>query len=297
MDYKEILKEISKKNFWVRNIIMIIAVFILAINYNVFFLHNNLVVGGTSGIATILYSLIGISPSTLIFIFNVILIIISFILLGKEQTKRTIVGSILMPIFINITTSLSNKIIPYTNFDNIFLLILVSALIYGVCNGIIYKTGYTTGGTDILMQIANKYFHIQTGKASFFVNFVIVGVGGIVFGFTKVLYAIVIIVINTIMIDRILIGISDSKMFIIYTQKVQEVTGFIINELNAGYTVLTTEGGYSKTKRKMIMCVIPTKDCYLFKEAILELDPNSFLVINDCYEVKGGFKRTNLPFI
>lgn len=297
MDYKEILKQISKKNFWIRNFIMIVAVFVLAINYNVFFLHNNLVVGGTSGLSTIIYALTGFSPSRLIFIFNTILIIISFIMLGSDQTKRTIVGSILMPVFIDLTIPLCNKIIPYTNFDNVFLLILVAALIYGVCNGIVYKTGYTTGGVDILMQIANKYFHIQTGKASFFVNFIIVGIGGVVFGFTKVLYAIIIITINTTIVDRILIGISDSKMFFIYTQKENEVTGFIINEINAGYTVLTTEGGYSKTKRKMIMCVVPTRDCYLFKEAVLEIDPNSFFVVNDCYEVSGGVKRSNLPFI
>lgn len=297
MDYKEILKQISKKNFWIRNFIMIVAVFVLAINYNVFFLHNNLVVGGTSGLATIIYALTGFSPSKLIFIFNTILIIISFIMLGSDQTKRTIVGSILMPVFIDLTIPLCSKIIPYTNFDNVFLLILVAALIYGVCNGIVYKTGYTTGGVDILMQIANKYFHIPTGKASFFINFIIIGAGGVVFGFTKVLYAIIIITINTTIVDRILIGISDSKMFFIYTQKENEVTGFIINEINAGYTVLTTEGGYSKTKRKMIMCVVPTRDCYLFKEAVLEIDPNSFFVVNDCYEVSGGVKRSNLPFI
>ncbi|MGM9834744.1 MAG: YitT family protein [Bacilli bacterium] len=297
MDYKEILKQISKKNFWIRNLIMIMAVFVLAINYNVFFLHNNLVVGGTSGIATIIHSLTGLSPSKFIFIFNFVLILISFILLGKEKTSKTIIGSMIYPVFVELSIPLCNKIIPYTNFDNMFLTILVAALIFGICNGVIYKTGYTTGGADILMQIVNKYFLIPTGKSSFFVNFFIVGAGGLVFGWTKVLYAIIIIVINTIIVDRMLIGISDSKMFFIYTSKESEVAGFIINEIHAGYTILTTEGGYSKTKRKMIMCVVPTKDYYLFKESVLQIDPNAFFVISDCYEVSGGFKRTNLPFI
>lgn len=297
MDYKDILKIVFKKNFWKRLLISIIAMLLLALNYNVFLLHNDLVIGGTSGMATIANKILDFSPSKFILIFNVVLIIISYILLGKEQTHRTIIGSILYPVFVELTIPLANRIIPYTNFDSMFLTVLITAIIYGVATGIIYKAGYTTGGADIIMQIINKYFHIQTGKASFVVNFIIVGAGGLVFGFTKVLYAIIIIAINTVIVDRILIGISDSKMFFIYTEKEKEVAGFILNEIKAGYTVLTTEGGYSKVKRKMILCVVPTKDYFLFKESVLTIDPDAFFVISDCYEVSGGVKRSNLPFI
>lgn len=297
MDYKKLLQEVSKKNYWKRLIIASAAIFLLSLNYNVFLLHNNLVIGGTSGIAIIFNKLFQFPPATFIFIFNILLIIISFLALGPKQTNKTIVGSILYPLFVQLTVPLANYLISYTNFDSMFLTVIVTAFIFGTCTGVIYKTGYTTGGADILMQIVNKYFHIQTGKASFFVNFIIVGAGGVVFGWTKALYAVIIIAINTVLVDRILIGISDSKMFFIYTQKEKEVAGFILKEMNAGYTMLETEGGYSKTKRKMIMCVVPTKDYYYFKESVLQMDPNAFFVISDCYEVSGGVKRSNLPFI
>lgn len=297
MDYKDIIKTVTKKNFWLRLLISAIAMFLLALNYNIFLVHNNLVIGGTSGLAIILNHFLGLSISFLILVFNIVLIIISYLTLGKNQTRRTIIGSLLYPLFVEITIPLSNYLLPYTNFDNFLLTVLVCGLIYGFTTGVIYKMGYTTGGADIIMQIVNKYFHIPTGKASLFVNGIIVGAAGIIFGIPKMLYAIIIIVINTILVDKILIGISDSKMFFIYTKKEKEVEDFIINEINAGYTILTTEGGYSKTKRKMLMCVVPTRDYFFFKESVLLIDKDAFFVISDCYEVTGGVKRSNLPFI
>lgn len=294
MDYKDIIKMVTKKNFWLRLVVSALAMFLLALNYNVFLVHNNLVIGGTSGLAIILNHLFGISISLIILTFNIVLIVISYFALGSEQTRRTIIGSLLYPLFVELTIPLANYLIPHTNFDNFLLTILVTGLIYGFTTGVIYKTGYTTGGADIIMQIVNKYFHIPTGKASLFVNGIIVGVAGLMFGIPKMLYAIIIIVINTILVDKILIGISDSKMFFIYTKKEKEVADFIINEINAGYTILTTEGGYSKTKRKMLMCVVPTRDYFLFKESVLLIDKDAFFVISDCYEVSGGVKRENL---
>lgn len=297
MDYKEIIKKVTKKNFLLRLLIGALAMFLLALNYNIFLLPNNLVIGGTSGLAIIINHFFGFSPSSIILFFNIILIIISYFTLGREQSRRTVIGSLLYPLFVELSLPLSNYLISYTNFDNILLTIIVTGILYGFATGVIYKTGYTTGGADIIMQIVNKYFHIPTGKASLFVNGIIVGVAGLIFGIPKMLYAIIIIVINTILVDKILIGISDSKMFFIYTKKEKEVANFIINEINAGYTILTTEGGYSKTKRKMLMCVVPTRDYFYFKESVLEIDKDAFFVISDCYEVRGGVKRSNLPFI
>lgn len=297
MDYKEIIKKVTKKNFLLRLLIGALAMFLLALNYNIFLLPNNLVIGGTSGLAIIINHFFGLSPSSIILFFNIVLIIISYFTLGKEQSRRTVIGSLLYPLFVELSLPLATYLIPYTNFDNILLIIIVTGILYGFATGVIYKTGYTTGGADIIMQIVNKYLHIPTGKASLFVNGIIVGVAGLIFGIPKMLYAIIIIVINTMLVDKILIGISDSKMFFIYTKREKEVANFIINEINAGYTILTTEGGYSKTKRKMLMCVVPTRDYFYFKESVLEIDKDAFFVISDCYEVRGGVKRSNLPFI
>lgn len=296
-NYKEIIALVKKKNIISRTIIMLIGVMILALNYNIFLLNNNLVVGGTSGLAVILKALWNIPPAEFIFISGLILIIVSFIFIGKEQTGRTIVGAIIYPIFIKVTTPIATAIIPHVTFDSLFLSAIVGGLLFGLANGLIYKTGFSTGGSDVIIQILNKYLKIPTGKSVFFTYIVIICTGVFVFGINTMLYSIIVLIISSNIIDRILIGISDSKMFFIYTRKTKEIEKFIINELQSGVTIFDAEGGFSRNKKKMIMCVVPTRDYYLFKESILLIDSNAFFIVTDCYEVSGGVKRSNLPFI
>ena len=104
------------------------------------------------------------------------------------------------------------------------------------------------------------------------------------------------LLLNSSLVDRILIGISNSKLFFIYTEKTKKVKKFIIQDLKSGVTLIDTEGGYRSKKGKLIMCVVPTRDYYYFKESVLAIDHQAFFVINDCYEVQGGVNRSNLPF-
>ena len=296
-DLKKITEKVTEKNFYMRTFILIFGVFLLALNYNLFLLPNNLVIGGTSGIAIILKKLCGLNPSIFIYISSIILIILSFALLGKQETKKSIIGSILYPVFVSITAPLAEILLRHLQFDSMILIVLIAGIICGIANGIIYKTGFTTGGSDILMKILNKYGKIPEGKSVFAINIVIMSFGAIIFGANKFVYSLIILYLNAALIDRILIGISDSKLFFIYTKKTEEVKNFILNDLKTGVTILNAQGGFSKETNRVLMCVVPTRDYYLFKETVLAIDEKAFFVINDCYEVSGGVKRRNLPFI
>lgn len=295
-DYKELIEEVQSKNFWPRLFIMIIGVFILAITYNTLLLPYDLVTGGTSGIAIIVNQVFNISPSLFIFIVEMLLIIISFLFLGTKQTGMTILGALLFPLFISLTEvpceAISNSIV----FDSNMIVALISGLLFGVGSGIIYKTGYSTGGADIIMQIMNKYMKISNGTASFIVNFIVIIAGAFVFGLNKAIYGTIIIIIISNLVDKILLGISNSKVFYIRTKKIEEVQDFI-KAINSGFTLVKSIGGYSKEKYDMIMCVLPTKDYYMFKHVVQEIDPEAFLIITDCYEVYGGQRKENFPFI
>lgn len=295
-DYKKIIDEVHSKDFWPRIIVMLISIFVLAINYNLFLLHNDLVIGGTSGIATIINKFISIKPANFILAFNIFFIIISFIFLGKKQTGMTIIGSILYPIFVSLTSNFCTILAEKLVLDNFLLIVLVSGLLFGIANGFIYKTGFSTGGCDIAIQIINKYFKVPTGPASFFINFIIIAIGGIVFGINKAIYATLIIFLNSVLIDKIMLGISDSKMFYIHTKKPKEIQAFI-REMHTGYTIMKTEGGYTNEENNLIMCVISTRDYYVFKSVIEKIDPQAFFIISDCYEVYGGHRREKFPFI
>lgn len=294
-DYKELIEEVQSKNFWPRLCITIIGIFILAVTYNMFLLPYNLVTGGTSGIAIIINKLFGISPAIFIFSVEIFLLILSFMLLGTKQTGMTIFGSLLFPLFVSITSEPCLEISKLLIFDNNIILALISGVLYGVGCGIIYKAGYSTGGTDIIMQIMTKYMKISNGTTSFIVSMLIILSGAFVFGLNNAIYGTMIVIINSILVDKIMLGISNSKAFYIRTKKIEEVQDFI-KEINSGYTLLKSAGGYSKEKYDMIMCVLPTRDYYMFKHVVQEIDPEAFFIITDCYEVYGGQRKKDSLF-
>lgn len=290
-------KEISTKSIIVTGSSFVIGTFLLALCYNMFLLPNNFVVSGTSGIAIVIEDLFGFSSTLFIYISSFILLIVSFIFLGFEKTKKTILGSILYPVMISITMPIAQFFNNNYPINDIYLVIAFAILLYGLSNGLIYKCGFTTGGSDVLMQLMVKYGKMSEGKSNMIVNALVIVCGGITFGYVKAIYSLIILLTSSLFIDKIMFGISDSKLFYIFTREEKQVKKLILEDLETGFTILPTKGGYSHIKGSLILCVVSNRDYYMFKEKILQLDPTAFFIIEDCYEVNGGFKRPNLPFL
>lgn len=288
MDITKIIKKINAKNRVPRFIFMVIGVFLLALNYNLFLTRYELVVGGTGGLAIIFNKLFGWNHQIFIYITSFILVLISIYALGFNKTKKTIIGSILYPLMVTFTLPLSNLLAEYFVFDDFITLVACTSILYGFSNALIFKMGYTTGGSDVIMQIMTKYLHMLDGRASFICSLVVILLGGIFLGVNKVIYAIIIVYIANVIIDKMLIGISKSKLFFINTTKLDEVSKSIIENLHLGVTIIEAKGGYSNNSQPLIMCAVPTKDYYMFKEFILAIDKNAFFIINDCYDIEGG---------
>lgn len=295
-EYKKIIDEVCSKDFLSRIIITIIGAFILAVNYNLFLLHNNLVIGGTSGLAIIVNHYTGLNSAIFLFIVNVIFVILSFFLLGARKTGMTIIGALLYPLFVSLTSGICDYLATKLIFDDFILVAIISGLLFGTANGFIYKTGFTTGGSDIPIQIISKYLKIPAGTASFCVNIIVILTGAMIFGPSKAIYATIVILINSFLVDKIMLGISDSKMFFIQTKKTEKIIEFI-KSINTGYTIMKADGGHSNETNNIIMSVISTKDYYMFKNTIQAIDPQAFFIISDCYEVYGGHRREKFPFI
>lgn len=295
-EYKKIIDKVCSKDFLSRIIITIIGAFILAVNYNLFLLHNNLVIGGTSGLAIIVNHYTGLNSAIFLFIVNVIFVILSFFLLGARKTGMTIIGALLYPLFVSLTSGMCDYLATKLIFDDFILIAIISGLLFGTANGFIYKTGFTTGGSDIPIQIISKYLKIPAGTASFCVNIIVILTGAMIFGPSKAIYATIVILINSFLVDKIMLGISDSKMFFIQTKKPEKIIEFIKN-INTGYTIMKADGGHSNETNNIIMSVISTKDYYMFKNTIQTIDPQAFFIISDCYEVYGGHRREKFPFI
>lgn len=281
-----ILTKIEKKYKVRRYIELVIGILLVALAYNIFLLPNDIVFGGVSGLAIIVKKFITLNPSTFIMISSVILLFISYIFLGKDQTKGSIVGSILFPILVNLTANINQ----YINIDtsNILLSVIFGGILYGFGAGLVFKAGFTTGGTDIINQIISKYFHVSMGNAMLMSDGLIVLAGGFFFGITKLMYAIIVVYIIGIMTDKVLLGISNSKAFYIITNEDEKIRDYLINELHHGVTIFSVKGGYTHKKDEVILCVVPTNEYYRVKEGIREIDEQAFFVICDAYEVFGG---------
>ena len=134
----------------------------------------------------------------------------------------------------------------------------------------------------------NKYAKVSIGTSMLIIDGLIVLSGGFVFGWTKFMYAIIVLYIISILTDKVLLGISSSKAFYIVTSKQEEISDYVINELGHSVTIFDAKGGYSKTKNPVLFTVIPTKEYYKLKVGINEIDKNAFFTVVDAYEVLGG---------
>ena len=277
---------VINKSIITRYISFVLGCFIMALSFNLFLSPNDLVPGGVSGAAIILNDLFGINTSIFILIVNILLLILSYFFLGKEKTRASILGSLLFPIFVELTSDI-NLLLKINN-SQLLLSALFAGVVYGFGAGINFKAGFTTGGTDILNQIVSKYFKVGLGKSMLICDGTIVVLSGIVFGINHLMYSIIILYIISYMSDRVILGISDSKAFYIITEEDAKIKEYILKYLNHGVTEFNAVGGYNNRKQHVLMCVLPTKDYYLLKEGINKIDKNAFFVVTDAYEVFGG---------
>ena len=220
---KRIVGNLTNKDNLKRLFVFLIGLFILAINYNLFILTNEFNIGGMTGIATMLNFLCGIKPSYFIFISSIFLIILSYFTLDKDTTYNSVIGAILYPVLIDFVKPFCDLIAPNLSFSNIVITIIIAGTLLGIGNGLIYKSGFTVGGSDIIMKIIHKYQHLTEGKSQLLMNTVIVLLGILVFGIPSAIYSLILLLISTKIVDKIIIGISTSKMFLISSKKYQKI--------------------------------------------------------------------------
>ena len=277
---KDVLKIVEKKHIIRKYIYLIIATLIYAISYNLFFYKNNIVYGGVSGISIIFKNYV--DPTFLIFILNIFVLILSLIFLGKKSTLKSVLGSILFPLFIKLTYNITDYI--KLDNDNLLLITIFGGVCVGIASGIVFRSGFTTGGTDIINQIVSKYFKVSVGTSMILVDGLIAFLSGFFFGWTRVLYALIVIYIINIMVDKVMLGISSSKAIYITTDKDEDVWNYLLNELKLGVTLIETRGGFTYKKDEMIMCVVSTIDYFKVTDGVKQIDKNAVILVTDAYQ-------------
>ena len=283
---EDIKNAIKKKHRIYRIILISVSILLSAVIYNLFLLPLRLVTGGTNGIATITNYLYGFDPAIMLLILALAFTIISFMYLGIERTMTSLAASIAYPILVKLTENVT-EVIHITN-EDILLVVLFAAVLSGVANGLMYKSGYNNGGFPVLSQILYDKFRISISKSNLVINVTIVLVGSFFFGLTNALYAILFIYINNLVVDKVLLGISNNKAFYIITTKEKEIKEYIMNDLKHSITTFDVKGGFLDNKRRVLLTVIPSREYYKLTEGIKEIDEEAFFVVTDSYQVEGA---------
>lgn len=289
-----IINEVERKNFLIRLIFFTLASFLYGIIYNTFLVPNNIVIGGMSGLAIVIKEIIGLSTTVFINISTLILVIISYFILGKDKAIYTIIGSIIFTLLLSFTSTFSYNLQGYLK--NEFLIVLVSSISIGIANGIIYRSGFNTGGSDILASILNKYFKIPIGQCNSIINTFIIMSGAFLFGITKTIYAIFILTVSSKIIDLVMLGVNDSKMIYIKSKNWKNLEKYIVNDLKLGVTEIGNKGGIFIDKEPTLLVILPFDEYYNFKYHILKYDSKAFIAAHDCYAIQNGYSKKILPF-
>lgn len=272
----------------VRNYAMItVMAFLNAMAISLFIDPHNLAPGGVTGIAVIISRISSVETGTLIFALNVPILLFAIWQFGLHFAISTIYATVLISTFTNLLAPFG----PAT--DDILLAVLAGGVLYAISIGLIIKAGATTGGTDIIVKwLRVKFPYLKTGVLFFITDVIIISVSGIVFRDLDVaLYAGIIAVVNSFMLDFVLYGKDEAKLQYIISDKADAITDRLLKELDIGVTQIEGRGAFSGKEKKVLMCVAKKPVSPRVEDIVKEEDAEAFMVITSATEIFGeGYK-------
>ena len=271
-------------------ILIFIGVFLVALSLEYFFIPNNIAAGGLTGLAIVInYYIPAISTGPLVFIMDLFLFIIGFIFLGKNFGVKTIVSSFSLAAMMTIIEKFFE---PKALTEDLMLAAIFGTLITAIGMAIVFNANASTGGTDTIAKILNKFFHIEIGKSLLAVDFIVTLLGAITFGINIGLYGLLSVIINGIAIDKVIEGFHSCKEITIISDKSDEIGKFIMNELKRGCTFLNGVGGFSEKDIYVLYTVLGRSEFIKLKQYISKVDSKAFITVGEVHEVMGeGFRE------
>ena len=278
-----------KKNFLQlakETFIVTLGCMIMAFNINYFFLGNKLAQGGVGGLSLILHYLSHIDISYIYFGLNVPLIIAAYIFLGKEFVVKTLYATVVLTISLKIFGNFREPL------DEILMASILGGALNGIGIGIVFYAGGSTGGTDIIAKIINKYYGIALGKVLLAMDFIILSLVAFIFGKIIFMYTLISLIVTAKIVDLIQEGIYSAKGVTIITNKTEELKNRIMQDVERGLTIINAQGAYTQRDVSMLYCVVGKYQLIKVKNIVKEVDPEAFMIVSHVHEVIGkGFLK------
>lgn len=263
------------------------GIFLVAVSVVYFFEPNNIAAGGITGLAIVINHYIPfISIGPLVLMMDSILFIVALIVLGAKFGAKTIYSSFLL----STSMWLMQTFIPINITNDLILATIFGTLISAVGMAIVFNANASTGGTDIIAKILNKFFHIEIGKSLLIVDFLVTLLGAVTFGINIGLYGLLAVIINGVVIDNIIAGFKTKSEITIISEKNKEISKFILGDLERGCTFIKGIGGFTRKDTSILYTVLDRNEFIKLKNKIKEIDKNAFITVGEVHEVMGeGF--------
>ena len=281
------------------HIIITLAIILSAIGWCVFLIPNQMLGGGVTGLSTIIYWLTGIPTGVMIFILNAILITMAFKSLGKRFAFSTIYSVIVTSVVFYVMQEYIVDImqehlgsLPLSGNEHRLLAALLGSALNGVACGIIFLEGSSTGGTDVVAVMINKYRNVTIGRLSLFINVAVITCSYFVYKDLELLiYSYVGLMVTSYAVDLTMNGSKQSVQMFIFTSKPHEIADRVGDEVHRGVTMIKGTGWYSKKESEIVMVVVRKTESQRVIRIVKQADPAAFVSVNTVMGVYGkGFE-------
>ncbi len=272
---------------------ILLGICLYAVGFTAFVLPEQLVQGGVTGISSLLFYAFKISPAITIWVINGALLLISFKALSRQFVIRTIVGVTILSSAIGILQSVFEAFPLITPGEDRFMHVLIGALMGGAGLGIVFAHNGSTGGTDIIVALVNKYSRMSMGRVMQFLDITIICSSYILFQSAElIVYGVAFTVTASIMLDYVVNGNRQTVQFLIISKRYEMIADAINQQMNRGVTILDGQGWYSKQPVKVVMVLCRKYESQYVFNLIKAIDPNAMVSQSFCHGVFGeGFDQ------
>lgn len=270
--------------------LIVVGTFLVAVGYVLFISPNKIVPGGIYGISIMLHHLLGTPIGLTALAFNIPLTLIGTKLLGPRFGAKTVVAFVLTSVYVDLLSYFygSLPLVP----DETLVSCIFGGLFIGIGVAFTFKAKATSGGSDVIAMILQKYTRLPLGQLMMMVDSAIVILSFVAFGDWRIpLFSWITIFVLGRVVDTAMHGFSYDKTLFIISDKHNEIRNSIIVDLKRGGTFLHGEGMYNHDSKQIIFTVVNPRELYMLEEYIHRIDPEAFIAVLDAYEILGkGFK-------
>lgn len=288
---------ISKRLFSKSNMkdfmFIVFGILLYAIGYTAFILPERVVMGGVAGLSALIYYATNIPAGISIFVLNITLLVIAFSALTKQFVVRTIVGVLLLSLFIGSLQPLFQAFPIITAGEDKFMHVLIGGMLSGAGLGVVFSHNGSTGGTDILTVLLTKHFNLSFGRAMQFIDCTIIGSSYLLFhSMETIVYGVVFTLVASFVCDFVVNGSRQTVQFLIISKNYKEIADTINRRVNRGVTVIEGKGWYSKENVEMLVVLSRKYESQDIFAVIKQIDPQAVVSQTFCHGVFGeGFDK------